>query len=310
MNVALIGSVSSSAHALRGLLRGNVEFACVAGLDARHAGRVSDYHDLRPMAQEAGLPYLSFDSVHDSHVAKFFRAHPFDLLFVIGLSQLVPHEVRSLARIDSVGFHPTPLPRGRGRAPVAWTILLNEPAAANLFFLTDEPDAGDIIVQRPVEVLPDDYAQDLIDRTNIVLEDMIVELAPAIREGTLPRIPQDHARATYYPKRTPADGVIDWTKPADQIYRLIRAVSHPYPGAFSFYQNRKVLIWKAARPTPAREHPPGTILAADQRNLLVQTGSDAIALSDLQWADDDSPALPTQFQTGRSFDEFSGVDTQ
>jgi methionyl-tRNA formyltransferase len=164
---------------------------------------------------------------------------------VVGISQLVPAAVRDLAKLGAVGFHPTLLPEGRGRAPVAWTILLQKPAAANLFFLTDEADAGDIIAQRPVEVRADDYAEDLIARTNVVLEQMVVDLAPAFASGRVPRQPQDHTRATYYARRRPEDGKIDWEQAAEEVYRLVRAAGRPYPGAFCFRGGRKVVVWRA-----------------------------------------------------------------
>jgi methionyl-tRNA formyltransferase len=282
MNVALIGSVSSSWHTLRGLVRGGVQITAVLGLDERHAQRVSDYRSLRELAESNAVPYLSFDLVTEPAVSEFLQAHRPDLLFVVGLSQLVPKQVRGLARADSIGFHPTLLPRGRGRAPVAWTILLGEPAAANLFFLTDEPDAGDLIDQRPVEVRPDDYAQDLIDRTNQVLEQMVTDLAPRIIQGALPRTPQDHSQATYYPKRTPADGRIDWSLPAENIYRLIRAASHPYPGAFTFHQERKLIIWRA-RPANSPAGKPGEVMSVDDSVPLVRAGAGALRLTDIQW---------------------------
>ena len=195
MNVALIGSVSSSYCALDALLRGGVEVTCVLGIDESRAERISDYRSLRELAANAGLPFHSFVSVGEPAVASFLGNHNPDLLWVIGLSQLVPAELIGLARHGGVGFHPTMLPRGRGRAPVAWTIILGERAAVSLFYLTEEPDAGDIIVQRAVPVLPDDYSEDLIARTNDVLGEVIVDLAPLINEGELRARAQDLDRS-------------------------------------------------------------------------------------------------------------------
>jgi len=284
MKVALIGSVSSSWHTLRGLIAGGVEVVCVLGLDESHAARVSDYRSLRELAESAGIPFRSFDKVAGEGVAGFLRPHAPDLLFAVGLSQLIPKWLLTLAPAGAVGFHPTPLPKGRGRAPVAWTILLDQPAAANLFFLTDEPDAGDIIDQRPVEVRPDDYARDLIDRTNEVLEAMVLDLAPAIRSGRLPRRPQDHSGATWYRRRVPEDGLIDWRDSADEIYRLVRACSHPYPGAFTHWGEARLVVWRA-RPHPAEDHhgTVGQILRiGDGPALLVQCGRGLLWLTDLR----------------------------
>lgn len=283
MNVALIGSVSSSWHALRGLITGGVEVTGVLGLDPSASTGVSDYRNLREAAAAANIPYRSFRKVSEEASLDFVRAHPADLLFVIGLSQLIPDSMFSLARAGLVGFHPTALPRGRGRAPVAWTILLNQPAAANLFFLTSEADAGDLIDRRPVELLPDDYAQDLIDRTNVVLESMIIGIAPSIKAGRLLRWPQDHAQATWYAKRTPEDGRIDWAESADSIYRLVRAASRPYPGAFTTLAEHHLHIWRAA-PHHREDHfgTIGQIVRIDaQRGLLVQCGRGLLWLTEL-----------------------------
>lgn len=283
MNAALIGSVSSSVATLRGMLRGGLPVAGVCGLHERHAANVSDFHDLRPLAEQAGLPFWAFDKVTEPAVAEFLRQCRPDWLFVVGISQLVPAEVRQLARAGAVGFHPTPLPEGRGRAPVAWTILLQKKAAANLFFLTDEADAGDIIAQRPVPVLPDDYAADLIERTNVVLEQMVADLAPLFASGNVPRTPQDSSRATFYPRRRPEDGLIDWNRSADEIYRLVRAVSHPYPGAFTCRAGRKVTIWRA-RPIndPTSEALPGTIVEVRESQPVVQAASGRLVLTDIE----------------------------
>jgi len=283
MRAALIGSVSSSAAALRGMLGGGLEVAGVLGLDARYSAGVSDYCDLGPLAAEAGIAFLGFRRVTDPEVAAFIGARKPDWLFVIGLSQLVPAEIRDLARAGAIGFHPTALPEGRGRAPVAWTILLQRRAAANLFFLTSEPDAGDIIEQRPVEVLPDDYAADLIARTNVVLEQMVADLSPAFTSGNVPRRPQDHSKATYYARRRPEDGIVDWNQPAEALYRLVRGVGRPYPGAFTFCGERKVLVWRA-RPVEGADSgsAPGTVVAMQDDKPVVQCASGLLALTEVE----------------------------
>jgi methionyl-tRNA formyltransferase len=292
MNAVLIGSVSSSAAALRGMLRGGLPVVGVCGLHECYADTVSDYYSLGPLAKQAGFPFIAFDKVTEPQVRDLLESQRPDWLFVIGLSQLVPIELRQIARIGAVGFHPTPLPEGRGRAPVAWTILKQRQAAANLFYLTDEPDAGDIIGQRPVPVYQDDYAGDLIARTNMVFEQMVADLSPAFVVGNVPRTPQDHSKATYYERRRPEDGKIDWTDSADDIYRLVRAVSHPYPGAFTFMGNKKILIWRA-RPILGKgdEVSAGRILADENGQPIVQTGHGLLALQEIEYIGEQRPVF-------------------
>jgi methionyl-tRNA formyltransferase len=307
MNVALIGSVSSSWFALDALIRTGVEITAVCGLDESRAERISDYRSLRPLAERAGIPYLPFVKVGAPEVEAFLRGHRPDLLWVIGLSQLIPDRLVRIARHGGVGFHPTMLPKGRGRAPVAWTILRNERAAANLFFLADEPDAGDIIIQREVPVLPDDYSEDLIQRTNEVLADAIIEIAPLIKSGNLPRIPQDHSKATHYKKRTPADGLVDWSQSTEQIYRLIRAAGRPYPGAFSFAGSAKVTIWRArpagASHLPARKSPrPGEIIDVDRhKGVLTATADGGLWLTEIQVEGGEALEVGTILATPQDF---------
>lgn len=301
MKVALIGSVSSSWYALDALLEGGVEVTCVLGVDESRASRISDYRSLRERARAAGVPFLSFDKVREPEVAEFLRAHPPDLLWVIGLSQLVPDELVAIAPHGGVGFHPTMLPEGRGRAPVAWTLLKEARAAVNLFFLVDEADAGDIIVQREVEVRPDDYSEDLIHRTNLVLHQCVLELAPRIVAGDLPRTPQDHGRATHYGRRTPKDGVIDWSAPTHAIYRLIRAAGRPYPGAFTHLGDRKLTCWRARPGEGAPGGAPGTVLAARDGEVEVATGDGSLWLTEIE-----PPAALTPGQRLASVDAPTG----
>jgi len=286
VKIALMGSVSSTWHTLDALIKGGVEIAGVLGVDESQAEKISDYRPLRELAEPAGVPFHPFIKVSEPGVEQFLRAHKPDMLWVIGLSQLVPDRLIEIAPAGGVGFHPTMLPEGRGRAPVAWTILKAARAAANLFFLTDEADAGDIIIQREVPVLPDDYSEDLIERTNQVLHAAVLELAPRIKTGDIPRTPQDHTKASYYPKRTPADGVIDWTATTDAIYRLIRAAGRPYPGAFTHHGQQKLTIWRG-KPADTRsgeaDAPPGRILQRDpDQGVLVKTSDGTLWMTEIE----------------------------
>lgn len=297
MNVALIGSVSSSWHTLDALIKNGIEVVGVLGLDESRRDKVSDYHSLRRLTGDAGIPFQSFVKISEPACETFLRANRPDLLFVIGLSQLAPCELIDAAPHGGVGFHPTMLPKGRGRAPVAWTILLGEPAAATLFFLTEQADAGDIIIQKPVEVLPEDYSADLIERTNGVLREAIAEIAPAIASGNLPRTPQDDHQATYYEKRTPDDGLIDWHQSVDKVYRLIRAASRPYPGAFAYYRGQKVVIWRARPAADAAPGEPGTILQVSRGGVTVRAADGSLLLTEMESASNGQPLSPESFKT-------------
>lgn len=284
MNVALMGSVSSSWYALDALIRSGVEITGVLGVDESQAERISDYRSLRRLATDAALPFLSFVKVSEPEVETFLCERAPDMLWVIGISQLVPDRLINIARYCGLGFHPTMLPEGRGRAPVAWTILKNARAAVSLFVLTHEADAGDLIAQREVAVKPDDYSEELIERTNHVLSEVVLELAPLIKSGSVPRVPQDHSKATHYEKRTPADGVIDWHAPTEAVYRLVRAAGRPYPGAFTHGGGNKVTIWRAqpCEVDVSDGSSPGQVLANDASGVLIRTGDAALRATEVE----------------------------
>jgi len=137
-------------------------------------------------------------------------------------------------------------------------------------------------LQREVQVLADDYSEDLIQRINLVLQDVIFELAGSFKSGEIPRQPQNHSKATYYPKRTPADGLIDFSASTDSVYGLIRAAGRPYPGAFSFCDGQKLIIWRA-EPGLASKAEPGRILSVQEHGrLLIATGDGAIWATEVE----------------------------
>ncbi len=287
MKVALMGGTSASYAALDALIRNDVELTGVLGLDESLADRESDYCSLRDLAAKASLPFLPFTSIRDRQVELFIRTHRPDLLWVVGFTQNVPDSLIRLARDGCVGYHPTMLPRGRGRSPITWTMLQGEPAGATLYFLAGEPETGDIIMQRQVPVHSDDYAGDLVERTNQMLALLVKELSPLIRLGSLPRIPQEHRKATQYSRRTREDDLIDWNHTTDRILRLIRATSRPFTGATTTLGSTTMNIWRARPASPLETDPVvglkecGSILKLnDEGHAMVRTGDGGLWMTD------------------------------
>jgi methionyl-tRNA formyltransferase len=211
-------------------------------------------------------------------------------LFVVGSSQLVKAPLMATAKGGVIGYHPTPLPRMRGRAPIPWTILLDEKiTGSTLFWIEDLPDAGPILVQRFYHVAPDETAETLYARHMLALEDLMAEAIAALRTSTPPRRPQDDRYATWTAKRTPADGRIDWSKPMAEIWRLVRAVGRPYAGAFTEVKGERLILWRA-RPWPVAgariAAMPGQIVAHDNSGFAVRCGDGLdLWIDQRAWAD-------------------------
>lgn len=248
LRIALVGAVRSTEVALRALAASGHAPALVFTLPLEKQGRHSDFVDLGPLAETLGVPLVRVDDVNSAEAVSALRAAEPDLLMVIGWSRICGAEFRAAAGLGTLGYHPTLLPKMRGRAALAWTILLDlERTGGTLFWMDEGVDSGPIAAQQEFDIPAGTTLLGLIELHLSALEAMIPPLLDRIDSGAIPSRPQDHSQATYLAVRRPADGEIDWTLTAAEIERLVRAVTRPFPGAFSRLGEREVVIW-AARP--------------------------------------------------------------
>lgn len=246
MRIVLVGTVESSLVAFRTLIEeGHVPVGVVT-LPLPKAARHSDFMDLRPLAARAGVPVIEAASVNEPEVLSEIRALEPDSIFVIGWSQLCRPELLQLPKHGCLGYHPALLPENRGRAVIAWTILQGlKRAGGSLFWLAEGVDSGDLLIQRPLAIDPSETARTLMDKHLQLLPALLREALNMFSLGDFRRIAQDESKATYCARRTADDGWIDWTQSAREIWTLIRATGHPYPGAFTSYNLRKLRVWSA-----------------------------------------------------------------
>ena len=284
--ILIAGSVNSSRRTLLKLVEHRMNVVAVMSLTSDGNGRVSGYQDLRSIAELNGIEHKYFKRINEAEAIDFVRAMKPDLLFVIGLSQMVKPELLSIATTANIGFHPTKLPRGRGRGAVAWLILGKAPGAATFFLMDEHMDAGPILVQQEFEVENNDYASDVIEKIMKAIDLALDHILPKIREGRkIELLEQDETQATYLGRRTPGDGLINWNNSARDIFALIRAAASPLPGAYSYFRDKKVIVRRAALANPDVRHygVPGRVLQSDpDKGLLVQTGEGLLWLVDLE----------------------------
>lgn len=247
MKTILIGSVISSYIVLKTIIDEHFPITYVFSLDEKYSENVSGYYPLHNLASEYDIPFKTFHKIGDSENIQIMREIQPDYIFVIGLSQLVKKELLDCAKKGVIGFHPTPLPRFRGRAAMVWQMLLGvENTKCTLFFIDEGMDSGDIIDQQEYVIEKTDYAKDAERKLCDALAVMIPRVLRKIVDGSITARKQNEKEATYLLIRRPEDGLIDWNEPVEKIQRLIRAVSEPYPGAFSMYDGEhKIVIWKA-----------------------------------------------------------------
>jgi methionyl-tRNA formyltransferase len=192
------------------------------------------------------------------------------IIYSFSYRHLIAEEVLALAKIGAYNLHPSPLPRYRGRAPVNWMLVNGErEAGVTLHHMVARADAGDIVAQKTVAIDDTDTALTLYRKLVPLGAAIVRENHPRIVAGTAPRIAQELAAGSYFGRRRPEDGKLDWRWPARRIFNLIRAVTHPYPGAFCYLGERKLFIWQARIASESGSRgAPGEIIGEDAGGAL------------------------------------------
>lgn len=261
--------------------------AAVNGLLTFPSGKnatTSDYRDLHELAAQYGVTVVDTTDVNSLQTLGALRELAPDYLFILGWSQICRAEVLSIPRCGSIGTHPSPLPLGRGRAPLPWAIIDGDVRGAVSFFeATLRADAGPLFHQEFFDI---PHGADVTALYELAIRHLargICHVYRRICNDTLSSVPQDDARATYRAKRVPADGWIDFSKSAEDVDRLVRAVSRPYPGAYTYYAGRKVKFWHSRlKPRLAYKGSPGQILLKRGGELYVQCCDYPLWLSDAE----------------------------
>ncbi|MEK6601941.1 MAG: formyltransferase [Candidatus Binatota bacterium] len=246
------------------------------------------FQSVADLAKAHHLPVHTPSSPNTPAFVDLVRKLAPDLILSFYYRRLLSRELLTIPRLGGVNLHGSLLPKYRGRSPVNWVLINGErETGVTLHYMVEKADAGDIIAQRRVPVDIEDTASTLLHKLTTVGVQLLKETIPLLKAGTAPRIAQDSRMATTFGGRRPEDGKIIWESPPAAIYNLIRAVTHPYPGAFTFYSGRKLYLWAAAlNPNCAEERPgsPGTIEAVKKaRGMVVSTGDGSLLVTRAQF---------------------------
>lgn len=234
------------------------------------------YRSVARVCIEQGVPAYTIDPNNEEARFALMQSIDPDFIFSFYYRSLIPDRILKLARKGAYNLHGSLLPQYRGRAPVNWVLVNGETqTGVTLHHMVSKADAGDIVVQIPVEIAYEDTAFTLQRKLLHAANRLFKEQFPLIAAGKAARIPQDITRGNYYGRRTPADGNIDWTKPAETIRNLIRAVTTPYPGAYTTLHGRKLFIWEASV-AHGISGKPGTVLSTTP--LTIACGKEALVV--------------------------------
>jgi len=225
-------------------------------------------------AAEAGIPVFMPENINAAEEIERIRGLRPDILFSFYYRKLISKEILDIPQLGAYNMHGSLLPRYRGRACVNWAVLKGETqTGATLHVMTEKADAGDILDQEAVPIEFTDTAQDVFWKVRDAARKVLARTWPLLREGRAPRTPQDESLATTFGRRRPSDGLIDWNRSALELYNLVRAVTHPFPGAFSFIGERKWFIWKAWPLESGGKGQEGKVLGLDPLVIGTKEGS-------------------------------------
>ncbi|MDE8740356.1 bifunctional UDP-4-amino-4-deoxy-L-arabinose formyltransferase/UDP-glucuronic acid oxidase ArnA [Pectobacterium polaris] len=246
------------------------------------------YASVAKAAAEMDVPVFAPEDVNHPLWVNRIRELAPDVIFSFYYRTLLSDDILQLPSFGAFNLHGSLLPRYRGRAPVNWVLVNGETqTGVTLHKMVSRADAGDIVAQSVVAIDDEDTALTLHGKCRTAAAALLAQQLPLIRSREITLTPQDESQASYFGRRTAADGLIDWQKSAREINNLIRAVTEPYPGAFTFLGERKVIIWRARVVKVNRvknsdvkangvKHEPGSILSTSP--LVVSCGEDALEI--------------------------------
>jgi methionyl-tRNA formyltransferase len=234
------------------------------------------------IAEMKNIPVYTPDNLKEPALVKMIAGMKPDVIFSFYYRNMIPVEILAIPVIGAFNLHGSLLPKFRGRCPVNWVLIEGErKTGLTLHSMVEKPDAGDIVIQKPVDISFDDNASTLFMKMVREAKTLMKEILPHIQNGSFPRISQTSlGPSSYFGGRGPEDGLIGWQKDAVSLYNLTRATTHPYPGAFTYLEGKKFFIWKAHPEEGQTHHLPGTVISA--KPFVVTSGSGTLKLLRVQ----------------------------
>ncbi|MBH8908740.1 bifunctional UDP-4-amino-4-deoxy-L-arabinose formyltransferase/UDP-glucuronic acid oxidase ArnA [Pseudomonas aeruginosa] len=235
------------------------------------------YASVARLCAERGIPLHAPEDVnHPLWLERIRQLRP-DFLFSFYYRRLLGAELLACAARGAYNLHGSLLPRYRGRAPANWVLVNGETqTGVTLHRMIERADAGPILAQQAVAIDPEDTALSLHGKLRKAAGALLRDSLPLLALGVLPEVEQDESQASHFGRRTPADGLLDWHRPARQLYDLVRAVTQPYPGAFCQVGEQKLIVWSAEVVAGNHGREPGSVLSCDP--LRIACGEDSLVL--------------------------------
>ena len=281
MRIVFIGTGEIGVPTLEALRNSEHEVVAVVTQPDKPVGRDQSIEPppIKKAIAKTRIPILQPARIKDQQATEEIRGFAPDVVVVVAYGQILQRDVLEIPRLACLNLHASLLPRWRGAAPIQAAIAAGDcETGITAMYMDEGLDTGDILLQRRVEILPNDTAGSLHDRLAQIAPEALLESLRLLSAGNAPRIAQDNARTTYAPKLKREHGLIDWSESAEAIERKIRAYN-PWPGAFMKVDRQNLKVFSAS--VVDLNGQPGEVLRSDE-DLIVATGKDALSLAEVQ----------------------------
>jgi len=247
MRIGWIGFHMEGLPALHALLEQGTRVEAIITLNEEQRAKRSGAIDYQELGHRFSVPIHRIANINHESSIQMLQNLDLDVAFVLGWSQIIHPPALRTCRLGMIGAHASLLPHNRGSAPINWAIIRGETQTGNtLIWLSEGVDEGRIIDQVTFPIAPYDTCATLYDKVAKSNRDMVLQLLPRLERGERPGRPQAACAEAILPRRRPEHGRIDWSQDSAAVYNFIRALTRPYPGAFSRLDCERWLIWQAA----------------------------------------------------------------
>lgn len=232
------------------------------------------YSSVARLSADMELPVFAPENVNHPLWIERIREMKPDVIFSFYYRDMLSEELLAIAPKGAFNLHGSLLPKYRGRAPINWALLKGESeTGVTLHKMVAKADAGDIIAQEKVAITDTDTSLTLHAKVREAAEVLLNKTLPLIEAGSYKSVAQDESQATYFGRRTAEDGLINWNNSAKEVNCLVRAVTEPYPGAFTYLGARKMVIWRARVLDDNQGKAAGTVLSSDPLRIACGQGA-------------------------------------
>jgi len=282
--IIFMGTPRFAVPALRTLIHEKYTILSVVTQPDRPKGRGQKLtpSPVKILAEDNNLTILQPKRLDDSFLSLLLDLKP-DLLIIVAFGQIIPGRVLSSAKWGGINIHASLLPQYRGSAPIQWAVINNEKKTGlTTMFMDEGLDTGPILMQQEVDILEGETAGMLHDRLSSLAPELLIRTLEGLTNRTIKKRKQDNSLATYAPKLTKEQGLINWSRPAEQLYGLIRGLD-PWPGAFTYYNEKMLKLFGCFLGNKGKIFSePGKIKGLNERGLEIETGKGSILVKEIQ----------------------------